>query len=173
MIPHKLLLHWFCSFREKIEHTHLHSHIHTFTRKASVLNICTSPYILVYQTQQLRVVEDKKMGNGLNLYMCVYICKLNKDRKSNLNLKNYKYIVYLNLAHLAIMWSYPVEIRTPPRYYACSLFKKKKKKKKLVPGIAFNCQEALWPQHGRHIYVRPCPGLERTTAGLDGRRSNH
>ena len=43
----------------------------------------------------------------------------------------------------------------------------------LVPGIAFNCQEALWPQHGRHIYVRPRPGLERTTAGLDGRRSNH
>ena len=27
------------------------------------------------------------MGNGLNLYMCVYICKLNKDHKSNLNLK--------------------------------------------------------------------------------------
>ena len=28
------------------------------------------------------------MGNGLNLYMCMYICKLNKDHKSNLNLKN-------------------------------------------------------------------------------------
>ena len=28
------------------------------------------------------------MGNGLNLYMYVYICKLNKDHKSYLNLKN-------------------------------------------------------------------------------------
>ena len=28
------------------------------------------------------------MWNGLNLYMCVYICTSNKDHKSNLNLKN-------------------------------------------------------------------------------------
>ena len=57
--PHKLWLHWSCSFKEKIEHTHIHRHIHTFTRKPSVLNICTCPYILVYQTQPLRVVPDK------------------------------------------------------------------------------------------------------------------
>ena len=61
VIPHKLWLNWSCSFREKFEHKHIHRHIHTFTRKPSVLNIhvCTCPYILVYQTQQLRVVQDK------------------------------------------------------------------------------------------------------------------
>ena len=41
LIPHTLWLHWSCSFREKIEHTHIHRHIHTVTRKPSVLNICT------------------------------------------------------------------------------------------------------------------------------------
>ena len=30
------------------------------------------------------------MGNDLNLYMCLYICKLNKDHKSSLNLKKKK-----------------------------------------------------------------------------------
>ena len=36
VIPHKLLIYWSCSFRENFEHTH--RHIHTFTRKPSVLN---------------------------------------------------------------------------------------------------------------------------------------
>ena len=83
VIPHKLWLLWSSGFREKFEHTHILRHIDTFTWKPSFLNICTCLYILVYQTQQLRVVSDKiKLGNGLNLYMCVYICKLNKDHKS-------------------------------------------------------------------------------------------
>ena len=43
----------------------------------------------------------------------------------------------------------------------------------LVPDIAFICQEVLLPPYDRHIYVRPRPLLERTIAGLDGRRSNH
>ena len=38
VIPHKLRLHWSCSFRENFEHAHIHRHIHTFTRKHSVLN---------------------------------------------------------------------------------------------------------------------------------------
>ena len=39
VIPHKLWLHWSCNFRENFEHTHIHTgHIHTFTRKPSVLN---------------------------------------------------------------------------------------------------------------------------------------
>ena len=59
VIPHKLWLLWSSGFREKIEHTHIHRHIDTFTRKPSFLNICTCLYILVYQTQQLRVVSDK------------------------------------------------------------------------------------------------------------------
>ena len=59
VILHKLWLHWSCSFGEKFEHTHIRRHIHTFTRKPSVLNIFTCPYILVYQTQQLRVFPDK------------------------------------------------------------------------------------------------------------------
>ena len=59
MIPHKLWLHWSSGFRGKFEHTHIHKHIDTFSRKPSVLNICTCPYILVYQTQHLRVVPDK------------------------------------------------------------------------------------------------------------------
>ena len=29
------------------------------------------------------------------------------------------------------------------------------------------------PQYGRHIHVRLRLGLERTTTGLDDRRSNH
>ena len=37
VIPHKLWLHWSCSFRENFEHTHIHRHIHTFTRQPSVL----------------------------------------------------------------------------------------------------------------------------------------
>ena len=89
VIPHKLWVHWSCGFREKFEHTYIHRQIHTFTRKHSVLNICTCPYILVYQTKQLRVVPDIKIhGNDLNVYMCVYICELNKNHKSNINLKN-------------------------------------------------------------------------------------
>ena len=71
VIPHKLWLHWSCGFREKIEHTHIPRHIHTFTRKPSVFNICTCPYILVYQTQQLRVVPDKVHGEWLE---CIHVC---------------------------------------------------------------------------------------------------
>ena len=59
VIPHKLWLHLSSDFREKFEHIHIHRHIDTFSRKPSVLNICTCPYILVYQTQHLRVVPDK------------------------------------------------------------------------------------------------------------------
>ena len=59
VIPHKLWLHWSCSFRENFEHTHIHRHIHTFTRKPLVLNICKCPYILVNQTQQLGIVPVK------------------------------------------------------------------------------------------------------------------
>ena len=67
VIQHKLWLHLYCSFREKFEHTYMHRKIHTFTRKSSVLNIFTCPYILVYQTQQLRVVPDKiKWGMAYN-----------------------------------------------------------------------------------------------------------
>ena len=39
VIPHKLWLHWSCSFREKNEHTHIHRHIHTFTRKPLALTL--------------------------------------------------------------------------------------------------------------------------------------
>ena len=67
VIPHKLWLHWSCGFREKFEHTH----IHTFTRKPSVFNICTCPYIPVYQTQQLRVVPNKIRGEWLE---CIHVC---------------------------------------------------------------------------------------------------
>ena len=42
----------------------------------------------------------------------------------------------------------------------------------LVPGIAFICQDALG-LFMAGTYVRPCPGLERTTAMLNGRRSKH
>ena len=88
MIPHKLWLHWSCGFREKIEHTYIHRHIDTFNRKPSVFNICTYPYILVYQTQQLRVVPDKIHGEKLELiHVCVHL-QINKDHKSNLNLNN-------------------------------------------------------------------------------------
>ena len=41
VIPHKRCLHWSYGFREKFERTHIHRHIHTFTRKPSVFNICT------------------------------------------------------------------------------------------------------------------------------------
>ena len=41
VIPHKLWLHWSCGFREKFEHTHIHRHIHTFTRKPLVFKKCT------------------------------------------------------------------------------------------------------------------------------------
>ena len=71
VIPHKLWLHWSCGFREKFEHTHIHRHIHTFTRKPSVFNKCTCPYILDYQTQQLRVVPDKIHGEWLE---CIHVC---------------------------------------------------------------------------------------------------
>ena len=59
VIQHKLWLLRSSGFREKFEHTHIHRHIDTFTRKPSFLNICTCLYILVYRTQQLRVVSDK------------------------------------------------------------------------------------------------------------------
>ena len=59
VIPHKLWVLWSSGFREKFEHTHIHRHIDTYIRKPSFLNICTCLYILVYQTQQLRVVSDK------------------------------------------------------------------------------------------------------------------
>ena len=72
VIPHKLWLHWSCGLREKFEHTHIHRHIHTFTRKPSVFNICTCPYILVYQTQQLRVVPGKINGEWLE-FIHVYV----------------------------------------------------------------------------------------------------
>ena len=74
VIPYKLWLHWFCSFREKVENTHIHRCIHTFTRKPSVLNICTCSYILVYQTQQLKVVPDKiKRGKFEFIHVCVHL----------------------------------------------------------------------------------------------------
>ena len=65
VIPYKHWLHWSCGFRETFEHTHIHRHIITFTRKPSVFNICTCTYILVYQTQQLRVGPDKTHGEWL------------------------------------------------------------------------------------------------------------
>ena len=49
LIPHTLWLHWPCSFREIFEHTHIHRHIHTFTRKSSVLNI-PSMYMPLHNT---------------------------------------------------------------------------------------------------------------------------
>ena len=71
VIPHKLWLHCSSGFREKFEHTHIHRHIDTFSRKPSVLNICTCPYILVYQTQHLRVVPDKiKWGMAEFIHVC-------------------------------------------------------------------------------------------------------
>ena len=71
VIPHKLWLLWSSGFRENFEYTHIHRHIDTFTRKPSFLNIRTCLYILVYQTQQLRVVTEKiKLGMAL-LYTCV------------------------------------------------------------------------------------------------------
>ena len=72
VIPHKLCLHWSSAFREEFEHTHIHRHIDTFSRKPSVLNICTCPYILVYQTQHLRVVPDKiKWGMAEFILVCL------------------------------------------------------------------------------------------------------
>ena len=71
VIPHKLWLHWSCGLRDKFEHTHIHRHIHTFTRKPSVFNICTCPYILVYQTQQMKVVPDEIHGEWLE---CIHVC---------------------------------------------------------------------------------------------------
>ena len=60
VIPHKLWLLWSSGFMEKIEHTHIHRHIDAFTRKPSFLiYICSCLYILIYQTQWLRVVSDK------------------------------------------------------------------------------------------------------------------
>ena len=59
VIPHKLWLLCSSGFRGKFEHTNIHRHIDTFTRKPSFLNTCTCLYILLYQTQQLRVVSDK------------------------------------------------------------------------------------------------------------------
>ena len=84
MIPHKLWLYWSSGFRGKFEHTHIHRHIDTFSRKPSVLNIFTCPYILVYQTQHLRVVPDKiEWGMAEFIHTCVFnICKLNKAHKS-------------------------------------------------------------------------------------------
>ena len=52
-------------------------------------------------------------------------------------------------------------------FFVCFFFKLD------VRGIAFICQEVLWPQHDRHIYVRPLPGLECTTAWLEDWCSNH
>ena len=73
VISHKLWLHWSSGFREKIEHTHIHRHIDTFIGiKPSVLNICTCPYILNYQTQHLRVVPDKiKWGMAEFIHVCL------------------------------------------------------------------------------------------------------
>ena len=72
VIPHKLWLHWSSGFREKIEHTHIYRHIDTFSKKPSVLNICTCPYILVYQTQHLRAVPDKiKWGMAEFIHVCL------------------------------------------------------------------------------------------------------
>ena len=50
----------------------MHRHIDTFSRNPSVLYICTCPYILVYQTQHLRVVPDKiKWGMVEFIYVCL------------------------------------------------------------------------------------------------------
>ena len=47
-------------------------HIDTFSRKPSVLNICTCPYILVYQTQHLRAVQDKiEWGMAEFIHVCL------------------------------------------------------------------------------------------------------
>ena len=45
----------------------------------------------------------KYMGNGLNVYMCVYICKLNKDHKSNLKLKNTRKL-FIWIKHIMFIW---------------------------------------------------------------------
>ena len=88
MIPNKLRRHWSSGFRKKIEHIHTYRHIDNFSRKPLVLNICTCPYILVYQTQHQRVVPGKiKWGMAEFIHVCFNICKLNKAHKSNLNLK--------------------------------------------------------------------------------------
>ena len=71
VIPRKLWLHWSSGFRENFEHTLIHRHIDTFSRKPSDLNICTCPYILVCQTQHLRVVPDKiKWGMAEFIHVC-------------------------------------------------------------------------------------------------------
>ena len=50
----------------------LNTHIYTGTLIPSVLNICTCPYILVYQTQHLRVVPDK-IKWGMAEFIHVYL----------------------------------------------------------------------------------------------------
>ena len=74
VIPHKLWLHGSSGFRENFEHIHIHiTQAHRyFLYEAFGFKICTCPYILVYQTQLLRVTPDKiKWGMAEFIHMCL------------------------------------------------------------------------------------------------------
>ena len=76
VFPHKLWLHWSSGFRENLN---THRHIDTFSRKPSVLNMCTCPYLLVYQTQHLRVFPDE-IKWGMAEFIHVHLTFANKIR---------------------------------------------------------------------------------------------
>ena len=130
-------------------------------------------YQAITLTHILVRFEDEWLPEHTQLVRtCLFVCMRVNIKK----FRNYKGIQFMRIEHLGTQIQFFILL---PKTTLDEIVRFKdgrhpeekqfsKKKKNLMPGIAHICQWVLLTPYGWHIFVRLCPGLEHTTAGLDG-----